>query len=1049
MTILFADLAGFTSMAESRDPEEVQELLNRCFDALVPCVERYGGTIDKFMGDAMMVLFGVPVAHDNDAERAMRAALDVRAALAAFNQARGLELAIHQGISTGRVLAGSVGGGARHDYSVIGDAVNVASRLEDLSAPNEILIGPETHALAGFLFETEEAGEITLRGRTESINVYRILGETATATVGALSRLRAPLVGREKELQIFAGALDSLAQGRGSVLCILGEAGLGKTRLVAEARKATGQDAFNWLEGQAISMGQNVSYRPIRQMLERDVGWAPDDDRGERLAKLERRADSLVSGEGEHVLDFLAALLGVETAEHRDWLTSFDEAVFRNRLHRSVAAYFRQLTHERPVVLVFEDLHWVDASSAALIEELASLVASAPLLLCLLSRPDFDGSFFHPERIASLAGKRFQEIPLAPLWPAESRKLVAELLGSAEVPPGLQRNVEKRAEGNPFFIQEILHSLISSGGIQENGSGGWRLGSREGFAVPDTLQGMIASRVDRLPDRARTAIRFSSVVGRSFRLSLLARLAGATPRETAESLRYLEDVEMVRAVGREPEPEFSFSHALVQEAVYETIPLRDRRQLHACVAQAIESAPEGLQDDSDLLAYHYSKAERWDQAQHYLFTAGEKASALGAQEASEYYRQALEALLRGWLPLEGEDQRGSLDQFLAGVVLLHYQWRLSQICEPLQDFYTRIAEAFGLDDRRTLAVAEMLGSAYSQKGMFAEAISILESTLETREVIDGPGDPSLARLLGVLAGCLNSVGRNEDAQKLVFRGLEQQRSVANADHETLAALGATVSSCYESEGQFLKAKTFLEEALNTPGMEETYSYPGLLNNLCDSEIHLGLAADAELHGRLGSESGNAYLRTYCQANLGFALRTFGRYEEARQELEHALDVFDGLERHWEFAGVLADLAECRLQLGEVDLAAESARRAINILNEQSSSAFPGACMGIALWALAGVELARDNLPEVERLITEAAAFVSAEFVAGDPLFEAQLLYRRAQLRLKQGRRDEAEADLTQAAALLEGLGGEEHALRKLMLAEWDRLVAKPEPEEGN
>ncbi len=475
VTILFADLAGFTALAERLDPEEVQELLNRCFDVLAPCVERYGGTIDKFMGDAMMVLFGAPVAHDNDAERAIRAALDVRATLTGFNLEQGVDLAVHQGISTGRVLAGSVGGGTRHDYSVIGDAVNVASRLEDMSAPNEILIGPDTHTLAGHLFDTEAAGAISVRGRTESIEVHRIMGAAANVAASVLSRLRAPLVGREKELQILTDALGALAQGRGSVLHVVGEAGLGKTRLVAEARKAPNEDGFTWLEGQAVSIGQNVSYGPVRQMIEATIGWLPDDDRSERLAKAERRAVSLLSAMREHEFDFIAALLGVETAEHRAWLSCLDEDVFRERLHAIVTHYFRQLALEKPLVLVFEDLHWIDSSTASLIRELALLAGSTPVLLCLVSRPDLEESYFRPERIAAGCTGHFQELDLRPLSPGESKKLVTQLLGSARLPAGLEQGVEDRAEGNPFFIQEILCSLIASRSIEEDGKGGWRL----------------------------------------------------------------------------------------------------------------------------------------------------------------------------------------------------------------------------------------------------------------------------------------------------------------------------------------------------------------------------------------------------------------------------------------------------------------------------------------------------------------------------------------------------------------------------------------------
>jgi class 3 adenylate cyclase/tetratricopeptide (TPR) repeat protein len=1042
VTILFADLAGFTALAERLDPEEVQQLLNRCFDALVPSVERYGGTIDKFIGDAMMVLFGAPVAHDNDAERAVRAALDLRAALVGFNLEQGVDLALHQGISTGRVLAGSVGGGERHDYSVIGDAVNVASRLEDMSAPNEILIGPDTHALAGYLFETEGAGTITVRGRTVSVEVHRILGEAANATVGALNRLRAPLVGREKELQIFAGALDALAQGRGSVLYIEGEAGLGKTRLVAEARKAANEDRFLWLEGQAVSMGQNVSYGPVRQMIEADMGWSPNDDRSERLAKAERRAISLLPAMREHEFDFIAALLGVDTIEHRAWLSCLDEDVFRERLHAIVTQYFRRLALEKPLVLVFEDLHWIDFSSASLIQELALLAGSAPVLLCFVSRPDLDASFFRPERIAAACAGHFQQLDLRPLSPGESRKLVTQLLGSARLPAGLEQSVEARAEGNPFYVQEILRSLIASRSIEEDGKDGWRPTGRSDLAVPDTLQGIIASRVDRLPVDAGRLIRFASVVGRSFPVSLLSHVAGTTDVELAEPLRRLEEAEMLRSIRREPQREFSFTHALMQEAVYESIPMRERRILHERVAEGIERLPSVPEDRSDLLAYHHSKAERWDLAQKYLFAAGENARLLGSKAAGEYYRQALEALLRRSSLANEHDEEQFLSWFLAGGVPLLEQGRLTEIFEPLHSFHARTSETFGPTDRRTLAAAEMLGGAYFEKLMWPEGIAILESTLAAREAADGPEAPSLARSMQLLGGMLWANGRDAEAETILLRGIRLQKASSNPDLEVLGMLYTSLGGCYLTQGNDPKARASLQEALAIPGLERTHNYCGLLINLCEVEIRLGLSEEAEYHGRLGSEWGSAYLAAFCRANLGFALRTFGRSDEARKEQQRAVETFDALQKPLEMGFALSELAECQLQLGELDAATESARRVANLLEEEPRTGFAGSSLGTALWTLAGVELARDNLGNAERLLAEAAPLIVSEHTAGDPFWEAEFLYRRGQLRLKQGRRDEADADVTRATELLAELGGEAHGRRKLMLAEWKRIVAE-------
>ncbi len=546
--------------------------------------------------------------------------------------------------------------------------------------------------------------------------------------------------------------------------------------------------------------------------------------------------------------------------------------------------------------------------------------------------------------------------------------------------------------------------------------------------------------MDRLPVDAGKLIRFASVVGRSFSESLLSHVAGAAAVELDVPLRCLEEAEMLRSVRREPQREFSFTHALLQEAVYESIPMRERRILHERVAEGIERLHSAPEEQSDLLAYHYSKAERWDLAQKYLFAAGENARLLGSKAAGEYYRQALEALLsRSSLVSKDDDEVQFLSWFLAGVVPLLEQGRLTEIFEPLHSFYTRTSEIFGPTDRRTLAAAEMLGGAYFEKMMWPEGIAILEPTLAAREKADGPDDPSLARLMQLLGGMLFESDQLDEAETVLLRGIRLQRASSDPDLEILAMLYTSLGACYAFHGNEPKSRTSLQEALTIPGLDHTHNYCGLLINLCDAEIRLGLAEEAEYHGRLGSEWGSAYLAAFCRVNLGFGLRTFGRSDEARNELQRAVETFDALQKPLEMGFALSELGECQLQLGELDAAAESARRVANLLDDKPRTGLAGASLGEALWTLAGVELARDNLGDAERLLAEAAPLITSEHPAGDPFWEAELLYRRGQLRLKQGRRDEANTAVAGAAELLAELGGEEHDRRKLMLAEWERL----------
>ncbi|MBN1628314.1 MAG: AAA family ATPase [Thermoleophilia bacterium] len=1041
VTVLFADLAGFASLAEHLDPEDVQHLLNRCFDRLVPCVERYGGTIDKFIGDALMALFGAPVAHEHDAERAVRAALDLRESLQEFNREQGLELAVHIGINTGRVLAGSIGGGGHQQYSVVGDAVNLASRLEEVSARNEILIGPRTYRAVSRLFAIQEGEAVRVRGRDEETRTYRVLGEKDTAQPQTPRPLRAPLIGREQELAALTAALERLRQGQGGVVYLVGETGLGKTRLVAEGRKSVPAQDLTWREGQAIILGRSPAYGPVKQILGADSGFLPGDDSSTRYEKLRRRLDQLFTDEHERHLTTLAALLSLPSeAEAHGRLDSLGPNVFNQRLQESVRGFLTRLAAERPVVVVVEDIHWLDSSSAALVGRVLPLAGTNPLLFLVVARPELEGSRLDPERVCSLAGIPCQKIRLHPLSAAESRTLVSELLGSRELAAGLHAAIDRWAEGNPFFIEESLRSLIDAEQIQPDGKGGWHFTTRLHLSLPDTLQGAIAARVDRLPERTRRTLRMASVVGRTFPQSLIGALTGFAAPLLDRQLRRLQYLELIESVRRRPEPEFTFTHALIQEAVYESMLLRERRRLHERVAEEIESRFAGsLAEQYDLLAYHYSRAENWDRAKDYLLQAGDRARVLGAVEAGGCYQQALEGLLRGYeLGLEESDPAHGNAWFDEGVGAFYNAYRLATICPSLEVFHARAAETFGPADRRTLAAAEMVGAAYAEQRMYPEARAILESTLRTREVLGDGDDPSLARLLRVLAMVAVSQGAFEEGEALLTRGLALQMAADKRDYDMVTDLYLSLLYTYHCAGRLERLREVADEALAIAGLEAGSQYSIILANICDTKMRLGRLSEAEAHARRGIKSArSSYVEAACRGNLGEVLISQGRYADALRELEQATEMMDGLGRSTDLGGLLSPLAECQLQLGLPDLAEESARRAANLLDKE-----PGVDRADAVWAwrvLAGIELARGRLDEAEQALEKAASFLTCAQPAGDRYVEAELLFRRAQLRLKQGRTEEASGDLARATELLTELGGEKHGRIGVMKAEWEQL----------
>jgi tetratricopeptide (TPR) repeat protein len=477
----------------------------------------------------------------------------------------------------------------------------------------------------------------------------------------------------------------------------------------------------------------------------------------------------------------------------------------------------------------------------------------------------------------------------------------------------------------------------------------------------------------------------------------------------------------------------------VQEVTYDTTPLGRRKDLHAQVAGAIERVfAERLEEFYSLLAYHYSKSEHWDRARDYLLKAGGQASNLGAGEAGNSYQQALEALLKGCDLRSGEDgSTQAIDWFLDGVGAFYDATHLASIRPALEIFHARATATFGPVDRRTLAAAEMLGAAYAEQYMFPEARAVLESTLHTRESLGDSDDPSLARLLRMLAMVAASQDRYEEADTLLSHALALQTAASDCDYNMLTEIYMGLLYVYNySDRGLRRAAEVAERALTISELRQTPMYPVLLANICDLEMRRGRLAQAEAHARMGVEAARSWLyEGYCRGNLGDILMCQGRCYDALPELQQATDAMDTLGRSADLGSLLGILAECQLRLGQLEAAEESARRAINLLEKE-----PGADRASAAWAwraLAGVQLNRGALQDAERSIEKAASCLTEAYHEGEPFFEAELLFRQAQVRLKQGRGQEGQGDFARALELLTELGGEEHERKKVIQAQWE------------
>jgi ABC-type oligopeptide transport system substrate-binding subunit/class 3 adenylate cyclase len=648
VTIMFADISGFTALAETMDPEAVRDLMNACFEQLVPVVERYEGTVDKFIGDEIMALFGAPVVHENDPERALRAALEMVDALAEFNAEHSTELGLHFGINTGLVIAGGLGTRERQEYSVMGDAVNLAARLENASERGEILVGPDTHRLAKSLFEFEALEPMRVKGKAEPVPVYRLLAAKAVpGQVRGVAGLESPLVGREAEFQALREAVERLQAGAGGIVTLMGEAGLGKSRLVAELREESANP--QWVEGRCLSYGTSIAYLLWLDVLRGLLGVTAEDPPVAARDKLREQVELLCPGQVEAIYPYLTRLMSLPvTGEDETALRDLEGEKIKTGTFRAVESLLESAAWKRSLVAVCEDLHWADPTSIELMEELLPVTDRAPLLLLCVFRPETEHGCWHiRETAARRLRHRHTNLWLDPLSTAESEALVGHLLRAERLPVELRDRILGHAEGNPFYVEEIIRSLMDSGVIACNEASGRWQATRDvaDIAIPDTLHGVLVARIDRLQEETKRVLQLAAVVGRVFLYHVLAEFA-RKEQELDGHLLTLQREEMIRERARLPELEYIFKHHLTQEAAYNGLLKKERRLYHRQVAEALGRLfPERVEEQLGLLAHHWERAGAAEKATEYLLRAGDQARmAYAHREAIDYYQRALKIL---------------------------------------------------------------------------------------------------------------------------------------------------------------------------------------------------------------------------------------------------------------------------------------------------------------------------------------------------------------------------------------------------------------------
>jgi class 3 adenylate cyclase len=636
VTVLFVDLAGFTARSDQLDPEDVRAILTPYYARLRSEIEAFGGTVEKFIGDAVVGVFGAPVAHGDDPERAVRAALSVRAAIAQMNATdERLDLQVRLAVNTGEAI---VSLGARPELGegmVAGDVINTASRLQNEAPTDGILVGEATYRATRSIVEYREVDPMTVKGKSAPVRGWLALGTTTAP--GERSVATVPMVGRVRETAILQRVFEGVvAEQRPQLMTVFGEAGVGKTRLAAEFSASLEETGVQILRGRSLPYGEKTLHGPFTQHVKQFAGIFASDDVDAAREKLRTALDSLHVGEAtDQLASHLALVIGLGH-EH--------EVGDRQVLFFAARQFVELVSRDRPTVFVFEDLHWADNGTYDLLEVLASRVRQAPVMLLALARPDL--LLAHPGWGGGLS--TYSALSLEALGLEDSRQLAAGLLRTG-VDGEDARRVAETAEGNPLFIEELAASFSEIPLVA-------------GQHLPTTIRELVSARIDALPATERRLLLAAAVVGKVFWSGALERMEHI--EDLPEALDSLEAHDLIRRESSswiEGDEQFTFKHVLIREVAYATVPRATRRERHAAVAEFLEAATAGAGATATALAAHWREAG-WDaRALTYLLAAADAAGRGWAkEEAAALYREALELI-----PADDTTQRNSVTRLRA------------------------------------------------------------------------------------------------------------------------------------------------------------------------------------------------------------------------------------------------------------------------------------------------------------------------------------------------------------------------------------------------
>lgn len=1014
VTVLFCDIANSTPLAERLGPERMHRLLNQFFELALGEVHRYEGTINQFLGDGFMALFGAPIAHEDHAWRAVLTAVSLQRRLhdgaTPLGHHDGVDVSTRLGLHTGLVIVGAIGDNLRMDYTAIGDTTNVAARFQSAATPGQIVISEATYRLVEGYCQTHSLGELSLKGKAEPMTAWEVVGVSDSRTRLEVEAARGltPFVGRERERQLLADCFALAQEGQGQIVLLVGEAGMGKSRFLLECRRQFETDA-TWLEGHAMSFGRAMAFHPLIDMLKRNFRIEEGDLEETVIAKIEAGVRRL-GVELRPIVPYLRYLLAVDPGDAA--VQTMAPQLRRAELFEALRRLLLRAAEVRPQVLVFEDLHWMDQATEAFLTSVADSIPTSRVLCIFTYRPGYQHPF----------GERtyHTRMTLPTLSTGDTVALAQAMLATVDLPEALQRLIVQKAEGNPFFVEELIRSLQEVRDIEREQDRYVLARPLDEIVVPDTIQDVLMARIDRLEEVPKQTLQLASVIGREFAHRLLVRLTDVQD-QTEAYLQELKAIELIHEKSLFPELVYMFKHALTQDVAYHSLLEQRRLDLHRLIGYAIEELyADRLAEQYDLLAYHFARGEVWDKALAYFCKAAAKAAqSFAIPEALDLYDQALEAADRLGKAVPGETvmdihqaraalayvmsdfsrsraeaerllelARQSRDQVREGEALAGIAWASTwsrDLDHAVLSAHQAIEVAAPMEAKAVLARSHFtLGFVHAVTGRHEPAEAALGHALVLSQEA---GDRVHRSLACATAGLLkNWTGAYAEASRLQTEGLTIAR-----EHHLLVPLlfsfflyGITLTG----QGSYDEALTLFQEGLTlAEKVGDEAIHHRLLNCLGWLYSELGNVGQAL---ELNQQSAEVGRRRNDPGTLPNAELNLAELFLAQGNLPRAQALLDGMYRYataptsspwmrYRYSiRLYVNLGELWLRLGDLDKAATYADQSLDLATR--SQAQKNVVKG---WRLKGeIALARRRQDEAFRWLQQALAL--AETVGNPP-----------------------------------------------------------------